>query len=138
MRSRRIFAGAAGLSLLVAGAVTALPASAASGSSAAAGRTASAAATTTNTAAVPTPPPITWGKCADSGLQSLHATCGFLTVPLDYSHPAGAKIQLAVSRVPHTVAANQYQGVMLVNPGGPGRFRADARHPRPVRPQPRR
>ncbi|MBO0866908.1 MAG: alpha/beta fold hydrolase, partial [Mycobacterium sp.] len=41
-------------------------------------------------------------------------------VPLDYSHPHGRKIQLAVSRVRHTVSASKYQGVMLVNPGGPG------------------
>jgi pimeloyl-ACP methyl ester carboxylesterase len=41
-------------------------------------------------------------------------------VPLDYSHPKGMKIHLAVSRVPHTVSASKYQGVMLVNPGGPG------------------
>ena len=116
MRSRKIFAGAAGLSLLVAGAVTALPASAASGSSQATG-TANAAVTST---AVPTPPPIKWAKCSDGGLQSLNARCGMLTVPLDYSHPDGAKIQLAVSRVPHTVANSKYQGVMLVNPGGPG------------------
>jgi pimeloyl-ACP methyl ester carboxylesterase len=65
---------------------------------------------------VPTPPPIVWSACTSiAGAQ-----CGFLTVPLDYSKPKGTKIKLAVSRVSHTVAANQYQGVMLVNPGGPG------------------
>jgi pimeloyl-ACP methyl ester carboxylesterase len=115
VRSRKIFAGAAGLSLLVAGAVTALPAAAASGSGQAVARVAAAPPTS-----VPTPPPITWAACADGSLQSLGASCGFLTVPLDYSQPNGTQIQLAVSRVPHTVAANNYQGVMLVNPGGPG------------------
>src|SRR5690349_7866207 len=101
VRSRKIFAGLAGLSLLVAGAATAVPASAASGGSQAAGDAANSAVTTT---VVPTPPPIHWTKCADEGLQSLHASCGFVSVPLDYSNPNGTKIQLAVSRVPHTVA----------------------------------
>ena len=32
----------------------------------------------------------------------------------------GTKIQLAVSRVRHTVPDDEYQGIMLVNPGGPG------------------
>jgi pimeloyl-ACP methyl ester carboxylesterase len=41
-------------------------------------------------------------------------------VPLDYSRPGGAKISLAVSRVLHTSSDADYQGVMLVNPGGPG------------------
>ncbi len=34
--------------------------------------------------------------------------------------PAGAKIQIAVSRVLHTSSDAAYQGIMLVNPGGPG------------------
>jgi pimeloyl-ACP methyl ester carboxylesterase len=39
-------------------------------------------------------------------------------VPLNYSDPTGAHIRLAVSRIRHT--ARDYQGVVLVNPGGPG------------------
>jgi pimeloyl-ACP methyl ester carboxylesterase len=39
-------------------------------------------------------------------------------VPLDYRQPRGKKISLAVSRVRHR--SSHYQGVMLVNPGGPG------------------
>jgi pimeloyl-ACP methyl ester carboxylesterase len=41
-------------------------------------------------------------------------------VPLDYAHPDGTQIKLAVSRIKHTVPDAQAQGVMLVNPGGPG------------------
>ena len=63
---------------------------------------------------------IAWGTCSDAGLRSAHAQCGRLQVPLDYSNPAGARITLAVSRVRHSVPSAQYQGVMLVNPGGPG------------------
>jgi len=67
-----------------------------------------------------TPPPIQWGTCADPNLRKAGATCGDLVVPLDYAHPEGAKITLAVSRVPHTSPDAAYQGVMLTNPGGPG------------------
>jgi pimeloyl-ACP methyl ester carboxylesterase len=58
-----------------------------------------------------TPPPITWTPCGS-------AECGLLTVPLDYGKLGGTKIKIAVSRRKHTSA--DYQGVMLVNPGGPG------------------
>jgi pimeloyl-ACP methyl ester carboxylesterase len=46
--------------------------------------------------------------------------CASLQVPLDYRHPAGRKITLAVSEMPATAPAAQQQGYLLVNPGGPG------------------
>jgi pimeloyl-ACP methyl ester carboxylesterase len=46
--------------------------------------------------------------------------CASLKVPLDYSRPDGRKITLALSEVPATAPANKRQGVLLVNPGGPG------------------
>jgi pimeloyl-ACP methyl ester carboxylesterase len=67
-----------------------------------------------------TPPPIAWGECAIPRLQREGGQCGELVVPLDYSHPNGTKIKIAVSRILHKVPDSQYQGVMLVNPGGPG------------------
>ncbi|WP_395657234.1 alpha/beta hydrolase [Nocardioides sp.] len=66
-----------------------------------------------------TPPPIHWGTCASSSLQSAGAKCGMVTVPLDYAKPGGTKIKLAVSRIKHDPSVRS-QGVMLVNPGGPG------------------
>jgi pimeloyl-ACP methyl ester carboxylesterase len=65
-------------------------------------------------------PAIIWGACETDALKARQAECGYLTVPLDYAAPAGRTIQLAVSRIKHTVPAAKYQGVMLVNPGGPG------------------
>jgi pimeloyl-ACP methyl ester carboxylesterase len=65
-------------------------------------------------------PAITWGKCDNAGLVARNAECGFLTVPLDYAKPSGDTIKLAVSRVKHKTPDVKYQGVMLVNPGGPG------------------
>jgi pimeloyl-ACP methyl ester carboxylesterase len=46
--------------------------------------------------------------------------CASLHVPVDYSKPGGRKITLALSEVPATAPAGQRQGVLLVNPGGPG------------------
>ena len=65
-------------------------------------------------------PTIAWGECENAILKARKAECGFLAVPLDYAAPAGRKIQLAVSRIKHSVPDREYQGVMLVNPGGPG------------------
>jgi pimeloyl-ACP methyl ester carboxylesterase len=66
------------------------------------------------------PPAISWKTCSDATLASVGAQCGNLVVPLDYGKPKGKKLKLAVSRVKHQPAAGAYQGVMLVNPGGPG------------------
>ncbi len=66
------------------------------------------------------PAPIAWGSCEDEGLVEAGGECGMLEVPLDYAKPEGTKIKVAVSRIRHTVADDKYQGVMLVNPGGPG------------------
>jgi pimeloyl-ACP methyl ester carboxylesterase len=78
--------------------------------SAAQAKTASPAASTT----------IDWGTCASPGLQSRGAECAKVPVPLDYKKPHGTKIKIAISRIKHTVPDSDYQGVMLVNPGGPG------------------
>ncbi|MDN5749364.1 MAG: alpha/beta hydrolase [Pseudonocardia sp.] len=67
-----------------------------------------------------TPAPVAWGECEAARLASAGAECGFVEVPLDYDEPTGTTIRIAVSRVLHTVPEAEYQGVMLVNPGGPG------------------
>lgn len=61
-----------------------------------------------------------WGECSTPTLEARGAECASLEVPLDYAKPDGKKIKLAVSRIKHTVPDDQYQGIMLVNPGGPG------------------
>jgi pimeloyl-ACP methyl ester carboxylesterase len=67
-----------------------------------------------------TPPPLAWRACKDPDLHRLGAQCADLVVPLDYREPKGRTITLAVSRLKHSSAEADYQGVMLVNPGGPG------------------
>lgn len=65
-------------------------------------------------------PSIRWVGCADAGLRKAHAQCGSLSVPLDYAHPTGRHITIAVSRIRATAPAAQRQGPLLINPGGPG------------------
>ena len=72
------------------------------------------------TADQPAAGPVSWGDCTDAVLKGAGAQCALLTVPLDYRNPGGPTIQLAISRIRHTSPDSQYQGVMLVNPGGPG------------------
>lgn len=52
---------------------------------------------------------IRWHSCSDPSLKKLHAQCGYLSVPLDYSKPSGKQIQIAVSRIRHT--SKHYQGI---------------------------
>jgi pimeloyl-ACP methyl ester carboxylesterase len=52
-----------------------------------------------------------WSDCRDGD------RCARLTVPLDYRHPRGRTIRIAVLEVP---AAGSRIGSLVVNPGGPG------------------
>jgi pimeloyl-ACP methyl ester carboxylesterase len=45
--------------------------------------------------------------------------CAKLTVPLDYRHPSGTTIQLAVLEIPATDPGSRI-GSLVINPGGPG------------------
>jgi pimeloyl-ACP methyl ester carboxylesterase len=66
---------------------------------------------------VPTASTLHWHACSGqgSGLE-----CSSLAVPLNYADPSGRKITLALSMIPATAPVAQQQGVLLVNPGGPG------------------
>jgi pimeloyl-ACP methyl ester carboxylesterase len=60
---------------------------------------------------------LSWHPCSG---QQRSMQCANLQVPLDYGNPSGRKITLALSRILATAPASQRQGVLLVNPGGPG------------------
>jgi pimeloyl-ACP methyl ester carboxylesterase len=64
------------------------------------------------------PSGVAWGRCSDPLLRQDGAQCGYVSVPLSYSDPTAARVRIAVSRIRHT--GRDYQGVVLVNPGGPG------------------
>jgi pimeloyl-ACP methyl ester carboxylesterase len=74
--------------------------------------------TTLATPAAADPGP-TWGPCPDAGFPTPGLECTTIEVPLDYRHPHGEQIQVAVSRLPSTNPAKRH-GVLLTNPGGPG------------------
>ncbi|HEX7738543.1 MAG TPA: alpha/beta hydrolase [Marmoricola sp.] len=63
---------------------------------------------------------IHWHRCAAALLRNNGMRCGHLKVPLDYRHPHGRKITLALTIRKHTSSKKKYLGPMLVNPGGPG------------------
>src|SRR4051794_30047648 len=52
-----------------------------------------------------------WSPCSK-------VECGSLSVPLDYAHPNGPHITLALARLPAT--GKKKIGVLYTNPGGPG------------------
>ncbi|OIJ66876.1 alpha/beta hydrolase [Streptomyces mangrovisoli] len=63
---------------------------------------------------------IDWQDCpADWGLEK-PIQCGYVTVPLDYAHPDGKQIKLAVDRIGATGTPQERQGALIYNPGGPG------------------
>jgi pimeloyl-ACP methyl ester carboxylesterase len=69
--------------------------------------------TSTTTTEPPLPvAPVQWTPCGD--LQ-----CGSVTVPLDYAHPDGPTLQIAVARHPAEVPSERI-GSLVINPGGPG------------------
>ena len=114
----------AGLAACTSGASTpgspaaASPATAAPGGSAAGSAAPTPASYPPGSAAiVPQADTLNWQPCTGqlAGLQ-----CASLQVPLNYADPGGRKITIALSMVPATAPAAQQQGVMLVNPGGPG------------------
>jgi pimeloyl-ACP methyl ester carboxylesterase len=61
---------------------------------------------------------VDWGACTDTG-EPARARCGTVQVPLDYGHPQGAVLEVAVSRLPATGPGLRL-GALAVNFGGPG------------------
>ncbi|GAA0340092.1 hypothetical protein GCM10010151_32120 [Actinoallomurus spadix] len=66
---------------------------------------------------------IAWTPCPDNdpieGTRLQGLECGTLKVPLDHAHPHGRQITLALTRAKAT-DIQHYQGVVLLNRGGPG------------------
>ena len=63
---------------------------------------------------------VDWADCPAGWGLAPPVLCGWVTVPVDYAHPFGATIRLAVDRAAATGAARQRQGALVYNPGGPG------------------
>src|ERR1017187_4246234 len=61
-----------------------------------------------------------WHSCAGQLAQEGVPDCAILSVPVNYADPGGRHLSLALDMIPATAPRNQQQGIMLVNPGGPG------------------
>jgi pimeloyl-ACP methyl ester carboxylesterase len=61
-----------------------------------------------------------WHSCSGQLATEGVPDCTMLSVPLNYADPGGRHISLALDMVPATAPQSRQQGVMLVNPGGPG------------------
>jgi pimeloyl-ACP methyl ester carboxylesterase len=110
---RALLAGATAAGLAIAGC--------SAGGPAASGGTGTSAPAAGSATARPSPggpaAGLSWHSCPQ---VAPNLQCASLKVPLDYGRPGGRKITLALSRVPATAPASHRQGVLLVNPGGPG------------------
>ncbi|MFF4360912.1 alpha/beta hydrolase [Streptomyces sp. NPDC001604] len=110
-------AGVLAAATLIAGAVAAPSASATAGARPAKDREARGAAIAAERAAKAG---IDWQDCpADWGFEK-PIQCGYVSVPVDYAHPYGKQIKLAVDRIGNTGTKEERQGALVYNPGGPG------------------
>jgi pimeloyl-ACP methyl ester carboxylesterase len=69
---------------------------------------------------VPVHSTLHWHACSGQLAQQGVPDCTMLSVPVNYADPGGRHVSLALDMIPATVPKSQQQGVMLVNPGGPG------------------
>jgi pimeloyl-ACP methyl ester carboxylesterase len=62
-----------------------------------------------------------WGTCPEDMPAAARAQleCATVPVPLDHDQPDGTRIEIMISRLASTKPAER-QGVLLLNPGGPG------------------
>jgi pimeloyl-ACP methyl ester carboxylesterase len=72
-------------------------------------------ASSTEPTSLPPPPAVVWTLCPGSTTIQ----CGSVRVPVDYRHPQGATITLAINRAP-ALGPGVPRGTLLFNPGGPG------------------
>ncbi|WP_093838250.1 alpha/beta fold hydrolase [Streptomyces aidingensis] len=63
---------------------------------------------------------VDWRPCPEEERLPRPVECGTVTVPLDYADPAGETIELHLSRLPAAGPAEERQGSLVYNPGGPG------------------
>jgi pimeloyl-ACP methyl ester carboxylesterase len=69
---------------------------------------------------VPAHSTLHWHSCSGQLAQQGVPDCTMLSVPVNYADPGGRHISLALDMIPATAPKSQQQGILLVNPGGPG------------------
>ena len=78
-----------------------------------------------------TPPPIQWGQCTSTTLQQFGRPVRLPGCADRLRAPERQDDQARGSRSLHNTPDSKYQGVMLVNPGGPGGSGGSTRSPGP-------
>ena len=111
---------AIGLAALLGIAACTSAGSAASSSSSPAARGTSGAAAQNSGPIVPEHSTLHWHSCTGQLAEEGVPDCTTLSVPLNYADPSGRHIGIALDMIPASAPTSQQQGVMLVNPGGPG------------------
>src|SRR5580700_10325614 len=69
---------------------------------------------------VPAHSTLVWHACSGQLAGYGVPDCTMLSVPVNYADPGGRHISLALDMIPAPAPKSQQQGIMLVNPGGPG------------------
>src|SRR6516162_1370015 len=69
---------------------------------------------------VPADSALHWHTCGGLIGQLGIRECTTLSVPVNYADPGGRHLSLALDMIPATAPVSQQQGILLVNPGGPG------------------
>ncbi|HTX25718.1 MAG TPA: alpha/beta hydrolase [Streptosporangiaceae bacterium] len=69
---------------------------------------------------VPTDSTLQWHPCTGELALFRVPDCTTLSVPLNYADPGGSHISLALDMIPASAPPSRQQGILLVNPGGPG------------------
>ncbi|MGW0787615.1 alpha/beta hydrolase [Streptomyces sp. NPDC002911] len=70
----------------------------------------------------PRAPQVRWDTCPEDVVAEAAPTelqCATVPVPVDYADPAGARIDLMISRLAST-KPDKRRGTLMLNPGGPG------------------
>jgi pimeloyl-ACP methyl ester carboxylesterase len=106
--------------LLAVSACTASGSAAVARSSPAGGSTGQAGSAPEAGPIVPAHSTLHWHSCSGQLAADGVPDCTTLSVPLNYADPGGRHISLALDMIPATAPRSQQQGIMLVNPGGPG------------------
>jgi pimeloyl-ACP methyl ester carboxylesterase len=114
-RAHRLSGRALWVPIAVVGTLTAASCSSGTPSAPIASPVTSSTTAPTGLPAVAPPAPITWAACPTRPTLQ----CGTVSVPLDYSHPTGATLSIAVTRSPAS-GGTASAGTLVVNPGGPG------------------
>jgi pimeloyl-ACP methyl ester carboxylesterase len=112
-----------GVAALTVGLAALLAVSACTAPSSAASSATTAAASSVPSATgpiIPTASTLHWHACTGEVSQLGVRDCTMLSVPLNYADPGGRHISLALDMIPATAPPDRQQGILLVNPGGPG------------------